>query len=333
MKTETLFEEYRGGVLECIHQGMICVVDKDGVVASAGDADWMCFYRSCSKPIQSLPVIMREIDKKYGLTAEETALFSGSHAGDPIHVQAAESIMKKTGLKEEQLIMLPTYPGRQSERERLLREGKPPRKIYHNCSGKHLAMMLLARELGEPVEQYWVRGSRTQSEILKVISEMTDVLAEEIKIGVDGCGVPVYAVPFHAIATSYLRLVRPELIVNPELRKAVERNMEMLHRNPNMIGCEGSICSTLTVNQDLTGKSGAQGVYTFGIKSLGLGVVFKIMDGSQDEFAAGVLEICRQLGYENEALEELKKLYSNVVINDNKEEVGERKPVFKLVRR
>lgn len=30
MKTSVLFEEYRGNVLECMHSGMIAVVDEKG---------------------------------------------------------------------------------------------------------------------------------------------------------------------------------------------------------------------------------------------------------------------------------------------------------------
>ena len=78
MNTEILFEEYRGGVLECLHHGMVCIVDKNGIKASVGDAEWNCFYRSCSKPIQALPVIMRGIDKKYGLSEEEIAFIESS---------------------------------------------------------------------------------------------------------------------------------------------------------------------------------------------------------------------------------------------------------------
>ena len=88
-------------------------------------------------------------------------------------------------------------------------------------------MMLLARELGEPVSDYWIRGSRTQDEILSVISQMTNVPPDSIHIGVDGCGVPVYAVPFRAIASSYLRLQQPELIRDERLAEAVARNVSM----------------------------------------------------------------------------------------------------------
>lgn len=331
---DILFEEYRAGVLECVHHGNVCVVDKSGVIASAGDPNWTSFYRSASKPIQSLPVLLHGLDKKYNLTHEETALFSGSHWGDQEHVRVLESIMEKTGLKEEQMIMLPTYPNRVSEKERLLRNNMPPRKVYHNCSGKHLGMMLLARELGEPVENYWLRDSKTQQEILKVISLMTDVDAKDIKIGVDGCGVPVYAVPFHAIATSYLRLMCPELIADAELREAVERNVKMIHEYPNMIAGKDVICSVLAQSDDLIGKSGAMGVYAMGIRSLGVGVVAKTMDGSHDEFAATVLRVFEELGYDNpEIVEKIKAIYPDTIVNDNKEEVGYRKAVFKLERK
>ncbi|MBQ7916758.1 MAG: asparaginase [Firmicutes bacterium] len=330
MKSEVLFNEYREDVLENIHEGMVCVVNKDGIVASVGDTQWTCFYRSCSKQIQVLPVIMRELDMKYGLTPQETAIFSGSHCADPEHVAVLESILAKTGLREDQMIMLPTYTVRDCEKDRLLREGKPPRKIYHNCSGKHLAMMLLARELGEPVEQYWVRESKTQQEILHVISQLTDVPVPEIKIGVDGCGVPVYAVPFHTIAKSYLRMMCPELITDETLRQAVERNMDMIHAYPNMISGKDNLSTVICSNPDLCGKDGAMGVYTMGIKSMGLGVVFKIINGSQAPFSSGVIHILRELGYDPTFVENLATRFPDIIINDNKERAGHREAVFSL---
>jgi len=329
--TKVLFEEYREDILECVHHGTVCVVNKDGIAAAVGDPGWICYYRSASKPIQSLPVLMHGLDLKYGLTEEETALFSGSHWGDQEHVRVLEAIMQKTGLKEEQMIMLPTYPNRISERNRLIENHMPPRKIYHNCSGKHLGMMLLARELGEEVTGYWKRESRTQQEILGIISMMTDVAQEDIKTGVDGCGVPVYAVPFHSIATSYLRLVCPELIPDSVLRTAVIKNVNMIHKYPHMIAGKDIVCSVLASSSDLLGKSGALGVYVIGIRSLGVGAVVKIMDGSHDEFAAAVLRVFEELGYNNrEVAEKLEGLYPSAIVNDNKEMVGHRKAVFKL---
>ena len=67
--TALLFEEYRGELLDLTHYGYITIVDEKGkVIYSAGDSNAMVFYRSASKPIQCLPVIARDIDKKYGIT-------------------------------------------------------------------------------------------------------------------------------------------------------------------------------------------------------------------------------------------------------------------------
>lgn len=330
MKTSVLFEEYRGNVLECMHRGMIAVVDEKGVICSCGDTDWDCFFRSCSKPIQSLPLLLRRLDDKYGLTGEETAMFSASHYGDPYHIALLESILVKTGLKEEQLYMRPIYPDRESEKLRLLQEGKAPRKLYHCCSGKHLGMMLLARELNEKVEGYWRKESKTQAEILKVISKLTDVPERQVKLGIDGCGVPVYAVPFQRIALSFLRLQRPELIEDNLLRAAVEKNVGLIHRYPNTIAGENVICSIVCSDSDLLGKSGAAGVYALGIRSLGIGIVAKIMDGSHEEYGSIVVHICEQLGYECNALRHLSQQYSDIVYNSNQQPVGIRKAVFEL---
>ena len=332
MRTEVLFEEYRGNVLECLHHGTICVVDRDGPVAGIGDTDWICYYRSASKPIQALPVLVRGVHRKYGLTEEETAIFSGSHWGDEAHVRVCESIMAKTGLREDDMIMLPTYPNRPARREALLRANLPPRKIYHNCSGKHLCLMLLARELGEPVRDYWKRDSRTQRAVREMIADMSDTPYDDVRVGVDGCGVPVFAVPFRRIAGTYLKLSCPELIGDADVREAVVENMARLHAYPHMIAGRDIVDSIITADPDLIAKSGAMGVYAMGVRSRGLGIAFKVMDGSHDEFAAEAAETLCQLGIAPEVAAALRRVYPDHIVNDNREIVGCRKAVFDLKR-
>ena len=332
MKPEVLFEEYREGVLECLHYGTACVVDEHGVAASIGDPEWLSFYRSASKPIQALPVLVRGLHKKYGLTEEETAIFSGSHWGDEDHVRVCEAILEKTGLKEEDMCMLPTYPNRPARKEALLRANMPPRKIYHNCAGKHLALMLLARELGENVPDYWKRESRTQAVVKEMVAYMSGTPAEEISIGVDGCGVPVFAVPFWRIGQAYLKLACPELIDDPAVRQAVEENMARLHAYPNMIAGKDVVDTLITARDGMIAKSGAMGVYAIGCREKRVGIVFKTADGSHDEFAASAIEALAQLGIDPDLVEEIKKFYPDTIVNDNKFIVGNRKAVFKLVK-
>jgi L-asparaginase II len=228
------------------------------------------------------------------------------------------------------MIMLPTYPLRAARKEMLIRRDQPPRKLYHNCSGKHLGLMLLARELGDRVEDYWRRDSRTQREVQRMIASMSDTPEDKISVGVDGCGVPVFAVPFSGIARSYLKLARPELIEDARIREAVEGNVARLHAHPNMIAGADIVDSILTKNPDLIGKSGALGVYAMGIRSLGLGVAVKVMDGSHDEFGPVAIRVLETLHCAPETVKELKKIYPDDIVNDNREIVGCRKAVFEL---
>ena len=96
-----LVQETRGGLLDLTHFGHIAVVDEHSrLVYSAGDPSAVVFYRSASKPIQALPVFARRLDEKYGVTPEESVIFAASHAGEPFHVAALESIFKKAGFMD-----------------------------------------------------------------------------------------------------------------------------------------------------------------------------------------------------------------------------------------
>jgi len=329
MRPEPLFEEYREGVLECVHAGTFAAVDERGeLIYSKGDADWTCFYRSASKPIQALPVLARGLHEKYGLTDEEAAIFSGSHWGDGEHVRAGEDSVQKTGLCEEDMVMLPTYPVRPSRRDELHWNNMPPRRLYHNCAGKHLALMLLARELGDKAADYRRRDSRAQQTVRRAIAVVSGTPDAEIKVGVDGCGVPVFAVPFRNIARSFLNLVRPERIPDDRLAEAAAKNCDRLHRFPNMIAGHDLVCSIVAKDPDLLGKSGALGVYALGIRSLGIGIASKIADGSHAEFEATVRAALSHFGAGAEVARELAEKYPDDIVNDNRELVGFRRCVI-----
>ena len=102
---ELLVEEYRGDLLECVHRGHICVVGEDGeVIYSIGDPDFITYMRSSAKPIQVLPLLVRNLDSKFNLNDKEITVMAASHRAQPWHVEAIEGIMNKTGIGEESLI-------------------------------------------------------------------------------------------------------------------------------------------------------------------------------------------------------------------------------------
>lgn len=330
---DVLTEEYRGGLLDLVHEGYICVVDENGnVIKSVGNPDAQVFFRSSSKPFQALPVIARRLDEKYGLTDEETAIFSGSHLGESFHVAAIKSIFKKADMNLDDLIMKPTVPGSTEANEERIRLGLPKEKIYHNCSGKHSGAMLLQKELDpEHIKDYWRVDSKAQKEILRTISVVSEYPQENIDIGIDGCGVPVFAVPMRNIAVAFKNIACIDTIKDDELRAAAERYIPRIHKYPHMMRGTGYICTLINHDPNIVAKGGANSVYGIGLKKERLGIAFKIKDGTEAVWPLIIKEIFKQIGYCNEdTFKMLDSLNDGTILNDNETPVGTCKTVFQL---
>ena len=328
-----LAEEYRGEILDLVHHGYICVVDKDNrVVASVGDPEQVVFYRSASKPLQALPVIARGLDEQYGLTEEETVIFAGSHLGEDFHIAALRSIFAKTGMNPEDLIMKPTVPGSREANEERIRQGLPPHKLYHNCSGKHTGAMLLQKALDpEHIRDYWKMESCAQQEILRTVAALSQYPKEQVGLGVDGCGVPVFAVPMKNIAIAFKNLACPDCIEDEQLQMAAKTFVPRIHRYPHMMRGTGYLCSLINHDPNLVAKGGANGVYGIGMKREGLGISLKLADGTENLWPLLIGEIFHQLGYENSQTHAmLEGLHGGILYNDNDSPVGRCRPVFAL---
>jgi L-asparaginase II len=329
---ERLVEEYRGGILECIHRGHICIVDRDSNIKfSVGDSEFVTFLRSSAKPIQLIPVVKNGLDKKYGLTAKEVTVMAGSHRAESFHVKALEGIMDKVGIMEEELVCLPTYPLSTSAKDELPKANKPKRSIYHNCSGKHFGILSLCKHFGYDIKTYWDINNPAQQEILRHISIIADYPIEKIGIGTDGCGVPVFAMPLRYLANAYMRMACPDLIKDKDIREAVIKISNLMNENNEMVSNTNLLCSILLEDKNIIAKGGAKGVYCFGLKEEGLGIALKIMDGSEDEWPFIVASILEQLDYSNKnTIKRIKEVFAVEVKNDNNRIVGLNKTVFTL---
>lgn len=325
-----LTREYRGEVYDLSHIGNVCVVNEKGeIIHSVGDPQNITCYRSASKPIQALPVIARNIDKKYGLTEEECVIFSASHTGQKIHVDVIESIEKKAGLKESDMIMNPTWPQDEAHFIEVVKAGGGKRKIFHNCSGKHTALMLLQRELGGPVTDYWRPESLAQQEVMRTISLMSEY--HDPKVSLDGCGVPVFSVPLQNLAISFKNLACIDTIKDEMYMQTAKRYVPTIHEHPLLIRGAGYICSVLNMDANIIAKGGANGVYGFGLKKQRLGVAFKLADGTESSWPAIVLQILRDLdALDPEEEKRIMELHPYDIYNDNQMLAGRRETSFKL---
>ena len=331
--TAILTEEYRGRVLDLIHEGYIAVVDETGkLLYHAGNPDAVVYYRSASKPFQALPVIARHLEEKYGFTEEESVILAGSHLGEPFHVNAIQSMFQKAEMDLNDLIMNPAVPGSIDANEERIRLGLPPQKIYHNCSGKHTGAMVLQKELDpEHIKDYWRKDSAAQQEILRTISVLSEVPVDQVQVGIDGCGVPVFAVPVKNIAVAFKNIACIDTISDPDLQDAARRFIPRIHKYPHMMRGTGYLCSLINCDPDLVAKGGANGVYGIGLKKERIGISLKIKDGTEAIWPILIKEIFKQIGYYNEkTFKMLDSLNNGTIINDNGTPVGICRPVFRL---
>src|SRR5438093_11738873 len=178
----------RGGTVEAVHRVHAVAVQDGAVVAEAGDSELVAFMRSSSKPLQAIPLARARDD----LDARDLAIASASHLADEAQLAAVRALLAKAPASEDELECGPA--------------GFPPARIKHNCSGKHAGMLALCRARGWRSEGYRLEGHRGQREVLAVHSEVAEVDEDEIRTGIDGCGVLTFALPLERMAFAFSRL-------------------------------------------------------------------------------------------------------------------------------
>lgn len=327
MTSEILAVATRGETVESIHRGHLIVVDGNGeTIASLGEPETVTFWRSSAKSFQALPFLESGAAERFGFLDDEIALACGSHSGEQFHVETAEKMLDRAGFNESDLrcgIQIPFDEKRAGE---MIRAGEKPTQLHNNCSGKHAAMIAFAKHIGADTKTYEQLENPVQQAILKCVAEFTDVPESEIKLGIDGCAAPNFAVPISAMARAFLRLVFPPEDFDDETREACRRIVSATMNYPQMIG--GSNRLDTLVMQSLRGKIvskiGAEGVYSAGVLpsprwKKGLGIAFKIEDGDDQRARAVVLiELLRQLGILDETTDEKLREYSPIILKNRR---------------
>lgn len=338
MEEPILLEEYRGSVLENVHRGSIAVVDLEGkVVASLGDVEKVCYYRSTAKPFQTIPTIMRGLPERYHLTQDQVSILNASHWGRNHHLNTLTGILERTGFQEEDFIMFPFMPLWHKFHGQLTAESLPeatdiPGKLTHDCSGKHLNLMMLQKELTGSQKDYWKLESPAQQEVLGMIARFSGMAKDKIAIGVDGCGVPVFGVPLRNIAWSYARLIHPECLGDRAVVRAVQYDLQCIHAYPEKINDFDTPVYILNSNDNYIAKDGARGIWCVGLKKEGLGIAVKLEDGYDTMLHALLIaNILEQLGCGDKGMiDALRASVHTEVINDNRIPVGHYRSSFCL---
>ena len=304
MNPPILAEVIRGGIVESVHRGHICVVDGDGSrVVSIGDPETVTFFRSASKPFQAMPFLTSGGADAFGFTDDEVALACASHSGEKIHVEGVRRMLEKVGCSVDDLRCGTHMPFYQKETERMIREGESPTPLHNNCSGKHAAMLGLAKHIGADINSYESTASPVQEAIINSVATFAEMPVDEIGIGIDGCAAPNFALPVSAMAKCFADLISPNKF-DAETQSASKRIVSAMASFPHLIGGTDRLDTILmeAAGGEIISKVGADGVWLCGVLPsekyrTGLGVALKIEDGD-DMLSRPVVavEILRQLG-------------------------------------
>lgn len=336
----SLVEVWRGPLVESRHRGHLAAVDDGGnTIASLGLPDTVTYVRSSGKPFQAIPVIVSGAAERFGFTEQEIAIACGSHSGESIHLDTVRSMLAKIGLDESALKCGVHEPFNAEVARQLARDQEPPNVLHNNCSGKHAAMLALAVHIGAAMESYDDRNNPVQQMISRTFADFSGVPLQQIAIGVDGCGVPVFGMPVRAMALMYARLVAPDSF-NAATRDACEQITKAMIAFPEMVGGTKDRLDTELIKAAqgrLISKIGAEGVYTVGVLPSpkwpnGLGLALKIEDGDDHRARPpAVIEALRQLGVlaENE-LSALASYAPITIRNRRGDRVGEARAAFTL---
>ncbi len=263
----------RSGVRESSHLVDVAVIDAGGaLVAWAGDPEQPAAFRSSAKPLQA------RVSIEAGWVPQDTralAIACASHNGEPKHIEAVYAVLAAGGVEESALrcpadvpMYLPAVIGV---------TGRAP--VYHNCSGKHAAMLAACKAARWPLETYRDADHPLQRAVAALVDRTVGAVRATL---IDGCGVPTFVAPLRALARGLLAV---------EMRAEADA----MRAHPFLVGGTDRLDTDLmAAAPHVLIKSGAEGLACLSVA--GLGIALKSRDGAARPRGPAVLSVLEQLG-------------------------------------
>ncbi|WP_080834565.1 asparaginase [Cohnella massiliensis] len=321
----------RGGRPENRHRGRISVVRTDSgeELEAFGDTKARAFIRSTGKPMQAIEPLLGGVAEAFGWEDRHLAMLAASHRGHPAQMAALDDMLAKSGVPEEAYVFGAGAPINVRSRDEWARGGGAPRKAFHTCAGKHLGMLAWCKLQGWPLAGYERPEHPAQQRILRRVRDWLGAGEAETATGKDGCGLPVVAVPLWRVALGYGRLACPDAAPDREAAEAVAKVTAAMNRCPELVEGSGRLASLLLADPNVVAKSGAQGLFAFGLRKERIGVAIHLSDGSEASWGPIVISLLERLGGVSEAtMETLRERFPRSFENDAGAVAGTRDVVF-----
>ena len=284
-------ESTRGDLVESVHRVSAAVVDASGrLLAAAGDPSLVTFWRSAAKPFQAIPLLEDGAAQAFELGSEELALACASHSSERVHLDVASRFLAKIGASEDDLACGPHPPLGAAVAEMVIRTGHALTPRWSNCSGKHAAMLALARYRGWDPRGYERAGHPVQERMVEEVERWTDVSRERMQFGVDGCTALCFGLPLTGMALSYARFAASAEPAAVALRQAMTAH-------PMLVAGTGRFCTEIMAAWPggIIAKVGAEGVYSAALLEERIGISLKVEDGDMRSAPVALMGVLRAL--------------------------------------
>ncbi len=247
-----------------------------------GDVDKPVFLRSSAKPFIGAAIVASGAAARYEFDDRELAVICASHNGERFHVETVRGILQKIGLDEVDLRCGAHPPAYEPAAAELAASGRAPTAIHNNCSGKHAGILAMCRHLGVDHATYLESANPAMRRILDFCARASGDDAASWPQGIDGCGIPAYAIPLRRAALAFARLATLEGLA-PGDAAAFERIRRAMAAQPAYVGGTGRFDSALiaATRGRIVCKAGAEGVHGDALVREGVGLALKVVDGNR----------------------------------------------------
>lgn len=307
-----------------MHRIAACAADDRGrALLEIGDVESPVFLRSSAKPFIAAAAVAAGAADAFGLTGPEIAVMAASHVGEPFHLAAVASILEKIGASVADLQCGAHDPYDERAARDLRREGREPTALHNNCSGKHAGILALCKRIGADTATYTDPRNPAQRAILALCARMSDDDPDAWPLGVDGCGIPVYATSLRRAALAFARFAT--LRVADDDAAALGTVRDAMAAHPEYVaGTHQFDTALMRVSEGrIVCKSGAEGVHAVAAIPQGIGYASKVVDGAARGRAPATVAALAALGaLDDERATELAAFAAPVLYNRAGSAVG-----------